>query len=371
MKILHILHELKFSGAEIMYVDAAPIFQKLGCKLSVVNTAPNLGEYSSYFEKAGYKVFHWPYPKSYIQRWKYYRKVISFLKQEHYDAVHIHSSALKWGISYCAWQAGCKPVYTFHSIFHSHWYSYLYHRWLRWSAKHLFGCTFQTISDSVYNNEKKYYHNNTIKIYNWYGSNRFYPALKGEKESVREELDIPDSSLVLISVGGCSPIKRHTDIIKALPDILKVYPNTIYLHLGQGISLEEEKRLAQELNIDKNIRFCGNQAGVRKYLIASDIYLMTSKLEGISLTTIEAMSCNIPAILYNVIGLRDFNKSKECSVLIEEDYHLLAKNVIDLYQNPNKQQQLIKNAKEFVDSTFYMETNATKIFELYKRKCNP
>ena len=44
MKILHILHELKFSGAEIMYVDAAPIFQKLGCELAVVNTAPHLGE---------------------------------------------------------------------------------------------------------------------------------------------------------------------------------------------------------------------------------------------------------------------------------------------------------------------------------------
>ncbi len=27
MKVVQILHELKFSGAEIMYVDAAPFFQ--------------------------------------------------------------------------------------------------------------------------------------------------------------------------------------------------------------------------------------------------------------------------------------------------------------------------------------------------------
>lgn len=63
MKVIHYLHELKFSGAEIMYVDAAPVFQKLGCELSVVNTANHLGEYASFFEKAGYKVFHRPYPK--------------------------------------------------------------------------------------------------------------------------------------------------------------------------------------------------------------------------------------------------------------------------------------------------------------------
>ncbi len=367
MKVLHILHELKFSGAEIMYVDAAPIFQRLGCNLSVVNTANQLGEYALYFEKAGYKVFHRPYPKGYLQCWKYYKGTIEFLKKEKYDVIHIHSSAIKWGMSFCAWKAGCKSVYTFHNVFRSHWYSYPWHWWLRWSAKHLFGCTFQTISDSVYDNEKKYYHNETIKIYNWYGSNRFYPALPNEKQKVRDELNIPQDSLVIISVGGCSPIKRHSDIIKALPGIIKVFPNIIYLHLGEGISLNEEKVLAKELNVEVNIRFCGNQSDVRKYLIASDIYVMPSVFEGISLTTIEAMACLIPSVLYNVPGLRDFNKEKESSELIAENYHILAKTVIELYKNKERQQYLICNAKEFVDRNFYMETNVKRIFELYKK----
>lgn len=371
MKVLHILNELKFSGAEIMYVAAAPVFQKLGCELSVVNTAKDLGEYASFFENAGYKVYHWWYPGrtnfNYWRKWIYYWKVIRFLKKEHYDVVHIHRSDMKWGMSYCAWRSGCKPVYTFHNVFHSHWYSYVYHWWLRWSAKHLFGCVFQTISDSVYDNEKEYYHDNTIKIYNWYDSNRFFPAQKGERELVKNKLGILEMSPVLISIGGCSPIKRHIEIIKALPEIIKVYPNIVYLHLGQGNSLEEEKYLAKELNVDKHIRFCGNQVNVRKYLIASDIYLMTSTHEGIPITTIEAMACGIPAILYDVPGLRDFNKSGECSVLIKEDYHLLAQKIIELYQDKEQRQILIRNAKTFVDSNFYMQTNANKIFELYQK----
>ena len=367
MKILHILHELKFSGAEIMYVDAAPVFQRLGCDLSVVNTANRLGEYAPYFEKAGYKFFFRPYPNKYLKRWKYYRDTIKLLKMEKYDVVHIHSSALKWGMSFCAWKAGCKSVYTFHNVFRSHWYSYLWHWWLRWSAKHLFGCIFQSISDSVYENERNYYHNNTIKIYNWYGCTRFYPALPNEKQKVRENLNIPQNSLVIISIGGCSPIKRHTDIIKALPEIIKVLPNVIYLHLGEGISLDEEKSLAKELNVEKNIWFCGNQSNVRKYLIASDIYVMPSKHEGIPITTIEAMACLIPSVLYNVPGLRDFNKEKECSEVIKEDCSVLAETIIKLYQDKKKQQYLTQNAKEFVDQNFYMETNVKQIFELYKK----
>lgn len=91
MKVIHYLHELKFSGAEIMYVDAAPVFQKLGCELSVVNTANHLGKYAPFFEKAGYKVFHRPYPKGYCKRWKYYRDTIQFLKKEKYDVVRKQS----------------------------------------------------------------------------------------------------------------------------------------------------------------------------------------------------------------------------------------------------------------------------------------
>ena len=369
MKIIHFLNELKFSGAEIMYVDAATEFKKLGGgTLAAVNTAEALGEYAPYFEQAGYKVYHLPYPKSIIQRWKYYNKVVSILKREHYDVVHIHSSGLKWGMSYCAWRAGCKSVYTFHNVFRSHWYSYPYHRWLRWSAKHIFGCVFHTISDSVYDNEKKYYHNNTIKIYNWYGCNRFSPASATEKYEIRRKLDIPEGSLVLISIGGCSPIKRHTDIIKALPKIIREYPDTIYLHLGEGNMLEAEQKLAQNLNVHSHIRFLGNKPDVRKFLVASDIYLMPSKHEGIPITTIEAMACKIPTILYDVPGLCDFNKTANCSILIQEDPDLLAENTVTLFRNKKLQSEITENAKKLVDSMFYMPTNAAKIFELYRKK---
>lgn len=58
MKILHVLYELKYSGAEIMYCDAASLFQEKGCELSVMATAKEVGEYAENFEKAGYSIIH-------------------------------------------------------------------------------------------------------------------------------------------------------------------------------------------------------------------------------------------------------------------------------------------------------------------------
>ena len=190
----------------------------------------------------------------------------------------------------------------------------------------------------------KLYGNKTTKLYNWYGSNRFFPAKLYEKHELRKELDIPDDTLVLISIGGCSDIKRHHHIIRAIPHIVSQQPNVLYLHLGSGDIEEEEKNLADKLGVGKYVRFCSNQQDVRKYLVASDIYLMPSKFEGISITTIEAMACNIPAILYDVPGLRDFNKKGENSILIPSDYKLLAEKTLYLHKHPEVAFEMIENA---------------------------
>lgn len=368
MKILHILNELKFSGAEIMYVDAASHFQEKGCELSVVATAENMGEFAPQFERAGYILFHKPYPplKNYFRRILYYIDFIKFLKTEKFNVVHIHASRTMWGMAFCAWIAGKQSVYTFHNVFPTNFYSYPYHFLLRFSAKRIFNCRFQTISSSVYQNELKIFRNKTTCILNWYGNKRFSPAAPGEKLAIREMLSIPPESLVIISVGGCSHVKRHSDIIKALTIIKGKYSNCIYLHLGQGESELSEIALAEELQVSESIRFCGNQSNIRNYLIASDIYLMPSRFEGMPITTVEAMACLIPAILYDVPGLRDFNLVAENCVLIPENFQLLAEKVIYLATNPDVANAMSIRAKQFVDSNFNLETNVNLIYELYE-----
>ena len=367
MKVVHILNELKFSGAEIMYVSAAPEFKKLGCELFVVNIAPALGEYATQFEQAGYRVLHWPYaPKNIGDKLAYVKKVVDFLKTEKIDVVHIHLATWSFLWAYCAWKAGCKSVCTFHNVFPTRWFTHPIHIGKRWAIKNVFGCTFQTISDSVYQHEKDFYYNDTCKIYNWYDNSRFFPANESEKSEIRTQLNIPEKALVIISIGGCSHIKRHSDVINALPIILKKYPNLIYFHLGEGEMLEAEQIQAKDLGLSQHIRFEGNQTDVRKFLVASDIYVMPSKHEGIPITTIETLACKIPAILYDVPGLRDFNNTTICAKIIPEDYKELAKAIMELYKNKNEQQLLTTNGKAFVDSEFYMSNNVKKIVELYR-----
>jgi glycosyltransferase involved in cell wall biosynthesis len=367
MKVLEIFHELKFSGAEIMYVDAASFLREKGCELTAMATGSNVGDYISHFEQAGYNIIHKSYPArwNFIGRLRYWLSFIRLIKNEAFDVIHIHSHSLMWEMAFAARLAKKQSVFTFHSVFPSHFYSYPYHRFQRWSAKKIFGCKFQSISDSVHDHELTFYNNKTNKINNWYGNNRFYPANKEEKTEVRKELDISSDALVLITVGGCSSNKRHSEVIKALPRIIEDSPSVVYLHLGVGEMEENEVQLATKLKVNGHIQFCKNQSDVRKYLIASDIYIMPSEHEGMPITTIEAMASGIPAILYNVPGLRDFNKYGEHSLLIPEDYELLAYSVIYLHLHPDVSNRLSNNAIEFVNKTYNLQTNVSEIFKLY------
>lgn len=189
MKILHILNELKYSGAEIMYVDAASEFQRLGCKLYVVNTAQELGEFAPSFRTAGYEVLHMPYPSNILNRFRYYIKMYSFIKSEGIDVVHIHRSNMKWGMAMVAFISGCRSVYTIHNCFRNPALTLPYQRWLRWSATHLFGCRMQSISDSVYRNELDTYHNQTHLVYNWFGNQRFTPPIKTKRDRCENVLE--------------------------------------------------------------------------------------------------------------------------------------------------------------------------------------
>jgi len=61
----------------------------------------------------------------------------------------------------------------------------------------------------------------------------------------------------------------------------------------------------------------------------------------------------------------DFNKYGEHSLLIPEDYELLAYSVIYLHLHPDVSNRLSNNAIEFVNKTYNLQTNVSEIFKLY------
>ncbi len=367
MRVLHVFNALEFSGAETMYVQAARQFQDRGCELIALSTAEHLGSFANNFKESGYKIEHKPLKLSLVNLFGFICSLIwiyRYVKKENIDVVHIHRSSNFWWVALAAKLANAGVVRTIHNVFKNRWFTRPKAILERWTARVFLKVVFHTIGESVYQNEKTYYKNTTIRVNNWFDNRKFYPAHNAkEKDGIRAELGLSDE-LVVISVGGCSYVKRHEDIIDAVSIMVKTR-NIVYLHLGDGVNHNNEKHYSKKINIDKSIRFIGNTDEVRKYLIASDIYLMPSRFEGLGNATLEAMACGLPSILYDVPGLKDLINEDDNGMLIKEDVYELVKAISYLADNKIACSKKGMSAMNFANANYSQNSGVSGIVSIY------
>jgi len=118
---------------------------------------------------------------------------------------------------------------------------------------------------------------------------------------------------------------------------------------GNGVDEEEFKRLVFQKELEKTIELVGPLSGddlVNHYLGGS-IYASTSRWEGLSLVLLEAMSCGLPIISFDIPGTREMLDDGKCGVLIEK-YNLdhFAKEVDRLMNNKCLREQYQRKGLE-------------------------
>lgn len=369
MRVLHIFYELKYSGAEIMYADAATLFQQEGVELHALSTSHVIGDFENRFKSESIKIHHIPLTLREINPchiWHFCKKLLKLIKTHKIEVLHIHRSRHFVFFSLVGYIAKIKVIRTVHNVFKHRKLTWLKGYLERYTATRFLNVKFQAIGESVYNNELYYYKNKSTVINNWYDENKFYATkTSSEKKELRASFGISTAATVIISTGGCSLIKNHHDIIKAL-QLVNQKIECFYLHLGQGITESEEQLLAKELEVSDKILFLGNREDVRNYLILSDIYLMPSRFEGLGNAALEAMACGLPSILYDVPGLKDLIRDNDNGFLISESHAILADKILYLYENPELRNAMGNNAKHFAEQNFSMQKGVKGILELYR-----
>lgn len=102
------------------------------------------------------------------------------------------------------------------------------------------------------------------------------------------------------------PYKGVDVTIRALPEIVKSFPDVKYLIIGRGDDQPRLAQLAKDLNVAERVIFAGfvpNEELVNHYRLA-DVYVMPSQ-EGFGIVYLEAMACGIPVISGDADGSAD------------------------------------------------------------------
>lgn len=361
MKVLHILNELRLSGAEVMLKVAAPIWEKKGLELYILSTGEVQGLYTKPLKDAGFTIYHLPFKKALSFLFKY-RKLIS---ENNFDVIHIHTERAYLMYTLIAKLYGVPVIIrTIHSNFQFTGFT-KYKLQIRRKLMRWLGATQVSVSQGVYENELALFGNSTTLISNWYDNKRFRLPSKEERMIARNKLEIDIDEKVIITIGNCSPIKNHALLLQALANLQSQINEFVYLHIGEEENGYPERLLAQELGISSHVIFLGPQNDILPFLWASDIYVMPSLYEGLSISTLEAMACGLHAILTDVPGLRDIGNFISDILYINQHADELTaaiKTISDSEEPVPKE-----NLKRLIDN-FSCDKGAMSYFEIYGGK---
>lgn len=128
-------------------------------------------------------------------------------------------------------------------------------------------------------------------------SNKFTPGTKSPELLLKYGLD---DARVLMTVARLwsGDIYKGVDVtIRALPQILKLFPDVKYLVIGRGDDQARLAQLAVDLGVSDRVIFAGfvpTEELVVHYRLA-DGYIMPSQ-EGFGIVYLEAMACGVPVL---------------------------------------------------------------------------
>jgi len=193
---------------------------------------------------------------------------------------------------------------------------------------------------------------------------------ESKRMALRERLNIPEKSLVLLFLGRIHPKKQIELIIKAMPYVLELRKDIFFIIAGpveDYTYFENLKKISQASKVDQNIIWNGpvkNQE-VYDYYSASDIMVLPSIVEGISMALTEALETSLPSFISNrVANYREVEEDK-AGVVIEPYYESVKQGLIQLLKDNNLLKQLSQNARKSVEKRYDINNVAALMIKAY------
>jgi glycosyltransferase involved in cell wall biosynthesis len=161
---------------------------------------------------------------------------------------------------------------------------------------------------------------------------RFATAGRGNLE----QFGVSPSRRILLYIGRLHPQKGLTDLLQAMPEVLRELPNHDLLLVGDGSEREALQSLARRLGIEHRVHFAGWRPDVPAILAGAEMVLLPSRWEGMPNVLLEAMASGKPVVATRAEGVDELlgDTSLEQTVPLG-DMREFTERIAAIASNPN------------------------------------
>ena len=326
-------------------------------------------------EKYGIKIINLPISRNPFDKSNFlaYKQLVEFIKQEKID--YIHCNTPTGGILGRLAGKKCKVKKVIYQAHGFHFYKgapkknwLVYYPVEKWLAKYTDAII--TINKEDFElADKKFRLRNNGKVYYVAGvgiDTKEYLSDGKLRDEKRAELNLKASDIALISMGDLIERKNYETAVRAVAEAKN--KNIQYFICGKGPEEEKLKVLCNSLNIENQVHFLGFRSDIKELLNASDIFLFTTKQEGLPRSMMEAMASGLPCIASKIRGNTDLLENTDGGYLCEStDYKDFAEK-INILANDKQMRENAGKSNLITIRKFSTDTVSKEIKEIYSEE---
>lgn len=205
-----------------------------------------------------------------------------------------------------------------------------------WKAKHIFWVSNSSFDGYAFH---KLFAKKSSVLYNIIDTEAIYRKCAQDEHTYDFDL---------IYVGRLTYQKDPQRLMRLCARLKESKPDLKAAIVGTGELEGECRQLCRELGIQDNVQFLGFQSNPMKMVSCSKALVLTSRWEGTPMCALEAMALGTPVVSTPSDGMKDL-LTDGVSGFLSQDDQVLAQNLLEMMQQPERRAAVAAAAKEHFD----------------------
>jgi glycosyltransferase involved in cell wall biosynthesis len=189
----------------------------------------------------------------------------------------------------------------------------------------------------------------------------------GQKPDLHALFQIPQDKKIIGNVAALAPHKDYFTWVDTADILLEKQSNLHFLVIGGGPVQAEIKNYISRKGLDNNITLTGFREDAKDILSGFDIFLNTSRTEGLGSSILDAFVRQVPVVATAAGGVPEIVISGLTGLLAPvADPPAIAEQVLALLNDPALGQRLVANALQF-SNNFDKKVMVNETFQIYQQ----
>lgn len=198
-----------------------------------------------------------------------------------------------------------------------------------------------------------------------------FSASRGNRIKSRGKLGISTDKHVIGSVMRFCPEKAPDIFVRVAAGVIEKKPDSVFILVGDGPLRKQTEDLIDSMQLSDNIILLGSRKDVVDILPAFDVFLITSRTEGLPRALLESLAAGIPVISTDVGGIHELVGDGRNGFLSDEgDIDSLVSDVCRILDFPERTKMMMSKVDEDLEP-FSAKKMVDDLYSLYTKLISP